>query len=390
MVWKPHPLGLEEAAASVGVVIALNLCSACILSLACSGERFNMKHLHLIPLMLVMLLCGALFGQDKLTTTGGDVLNGKFVKLEAGKVFFEAEKVGKLEIPVGNVKELVLGAARDVNWRVGEDAQKQEKGTLSSREGKIYLKDATGEREIDLSKFKGIDETVPDLSPFWDISARFAYGWTEGNTNTYSMNFRFDIKRTSQVNVMSLFGEGNYFQDRRLKEDSVRRRDYALGYSYSYVFKFGLTIDLTEDLTMNELAGYHWRSVTGLGVGYYIIKNDTTQFHVAGHGTYTHEDLMFGAEDQHYFGARLRAMFETFQLDRNLHIKAKSELLFDFSEIKNLVVNNEFLAEYKFLSYFTAGLLIRHTWDNIPTDGFFHHDFSFLLTLGFSWGGHWH
>ncbi|CAG0947843.1 hypothetical protein ANRL1_04617 [Anaerolineae bacterium] len=349
-----------------------------------------MRHLILLTMITAIVFCGGLSAQDRLTTTGGDVLNGKFVKLEAGKIFFEAEKVGKLEIAVGNVKDLSLGAARDVHWRVGDDAQKQEKGTLSTREGKVYLKDATGEREIDLAKFKGIDETVPDLSPYWDIAARFAFGWTEGNTQTYSMNFRFDIKRTSQVNVMSLFGEGNYFQDRRLEEDSVRRRDYALGYSYSYVFKFNLTIDLTEDLTWNELAGYHWRSVTGLGVGYYIIKDENTQLHVAGHGTYTHEDLMNGAEDKHYFGARLRAQFETFQLDRTLHIKAKSELLFDFSEIKNLVVNNELLVEYKFGGYFNAGLLVRHTWDNIPPQGFFPHDFSFLFTIGFSWGGHWH
>jgi len=46
--------------------------------------------------------------------------------------------------------------------------------------------------------------------------------------------------------------------------------------------------------------------------------------------------------------------------------------------------------EYKFLSYFSTGLLVRHTWDNIPPLGFFHHDFSFLFTVGFSWGGHWH
>lgn len=345
--------------------------------------------ISLLAILAIVLFSGALFGQDKLTTTGGDVLNGKFVKLEAGKIFFEAEKVGKLEIAVENVKDLTLGSARDVRWRVGDDAQKQEKGTISTRDGKVYLKDATGEREIALNTLKGIDETVPDLRPFWDIGVRFAFGWTEGNTQTYSMNFRFDIKRTSRVNVMNLYGEGNYFQDRLLEEDPVRRRDYALGYSYSYVFPFRLTIDLTEDLTFNELAGYHWRSVTGLGVGYYIIRDDDTQLHVAGHGTYTHEDLMYGSEDRHYFGARIRGMFETFKFDRSLHIKAKSELLFDFSEIKNLVVNNELLVEYKFMSYFTAGLQIRHTWDNIPPAGFYHHDFSFLFTLGFSWGGHW-
>ena len=72
------------------------------------GQREEDMRTALSVLCLAMLFCGALFGQDRLTTTGGDVLNGKFVKLEAGKVFFEAEKVGKLEIALANVKDLSL------------------------------------------------------------------------------------------------------------------------------------------------------------------------------------------------------------------------------------------------------------------------------------------
>ena len=29
------------------------------------------------------------------------------------------------------------------------------------------------------------------------------------------------------------------------------------------------------------------------------------------------------------------------------------------------------------------------TQDNLPPQGFFHHYFSFLFPIGFSWGGHW-
>ncbi len=349
-----------------------------------------MSNARVVGLFLALAFFSAtLFAADKLTTTGGDVLVGKFIKLEAGKIFFEAEKVGAVQVAAADVKELQLDSAREVKWRTGDDAQKQETGTLFWRDGKLMLKDATGEREISLPNFKGINETVPDLRPKWDIGARLAFGWTEGNTQTYTLSARFDIKRETAVNEMKLFGEANYLQDRLLEEDSVRRRDFAVGYSYRYVFSFRLTIDFSEDLTFNELAGYHFRSVTALGVGYFFIRNDTTSLHAGAAATYTYEDQMNGAEDRGYFGARLRAEFETFQFDRTLHLKAKSELLFDFDETKNLVVNSEFLGEYKFLSYFTAGLLIRHTWDNIPPQGFFHHDFSFLFTIGFSWGGRW-
>lgn len=66
----------------------------------------------LCVLCLVTLFCSALFGQDRLTTTGGDVLNGKFVKLEAGKVFFEVEKVAssKSRWPMSRISRWVLHA----------------------------------------------------------------------------------------------------------------------------------------------------------------------------------------------------------------------------------------------------------------------------------------
>lgn len=352
-----------------------------------------MKSLASVMLSALLALCaGALTAQDadRLTTTGGDVLIGKFIKLEGGKVHFEAAKVGNVQVAPADIKEISLASAREVKWRTGDDVQRQESGTLSSRDGKLVLKDASGEREIDLSRFKGINETVPDERPQWDIGARLFFGWTEGNTETYSMGFRFDIKRTTKHNQNILYGEGNYLQDRLLDEDQVRRRDFAFGYAYRYIFDFNLTIDVTEDLYFNELAGFHWRSVTGVGPGYFIVRQPKTTLHAGAHLTYTYEDQMNGAEDRGYIGARARGEFETFQLDDNLHIKAVSEILFDFDETKNLVVNNSLLVEYKFAGYFTAGMLLRHTWDNIPPEGFRHHDFNFLFTLGFSWGGRWY
>ncbi|MBK9975221.1 MAG: DUF481 domain-containing protein [Planctomycetes bacterium] len=346
-----------------------------------------------MPRFLVLILTAALFAAalcaaDEMTTTDGSKLVGKFDKLEAGMVHFTDASAGALKVPLDKVATLTLEGERKVKIRRGADVQLQEDVTLFTRDGEVFVRGKDGRDEAtSLKKLPGINETVPDLRPLWTAGMIGVFSWTEGNSKTYAMGFRGDVKRETSHNVQGIYAEGNYLQDRNVKEMQVRRRDYAAGYYYRYVFDFKLTIDLTEDLSWNEIAGYHWRSITGVGPGYYFIRNDHMSLHAGAAVTWTFEDQMNGGEDRYYWGARARAEFDWTNDDKTLHVNAKSEVLFDFAEFKNIVINSSLLAEAKLASWLSAGLLIRHSWDNLPTPGFFHHDFTFTFTLGVSWSG---
>ncbi|MCA8916544.1 MAG: DUF481 domain-containing protein [Planctomycetes bacterium] len=345
--------------------------------------------MYLRFLLLLVLICApASLVADELTTTDGDTFVGKFEKLENGEVHFTSTSVGLVKVPVAKVATMDLDEERKVRVRTGESIKDQQDATISTEDGKLKVKLEAGELDVEsLEGIKGIDETVPDERPEWSFDALLSFGWTEGNTRTYNLGYRFDIKRTTKHNYMTLFGRGSYFQDRNLKEDSVRERQHHFGYLYRYIFDFNLTVEVTEDLYMNELAGYHYRSITGVGPGYYIIRKPKMTWYVAAHLTYTKEDLINHTDDRGFFGARAKTEFDWVTAADMVHINAKSELLLDFAEFKNLVVNSSLLIEHHFASYFTAGLLIEHSWDNIPAEGFKHHDFRFLFTLGISWSG---
>jgi hypothetical protein len=338
-------------------------------------------------LLLVLLLVAAAVPvfADKLTTTDGDELVGKFVKLEGGKVYFKSKAAGEVQIPAEKVDGITLDEERDGRIRRADDIHEQEDVKLLSKGGKLYFRDKDGEQAADLSALKGIDEKLPDERAKWDVSALGTFSWTEGNTRTYTLGYRFDIKRTTKHDFMTLFGRGSYFEDRNLKEDPVRERKHRVGYHYRYIFDFNLTLDGTEDLYFNEFAGYHWRSVTGLGPGYYILRKEHLSWHVGAHLTYTYEDQLGGADDRGYFGARLMTEFDMSSPGGMFHVNYKGQLEFDFDETKNLTATESLLLEHKFLTFFTAGILIEHAWDNLPPDGFKHHDFQFTITLGFSW-----
>lgn len=340
-------------------------------------------------LLLLLFVFAAPLIADTLVTTDGDTFIGKFDKLENGEVHFTSLSAGALKVPAAKVASLTLDAARDARIRTTGDIKDQKNVKLATRDGKLLITDELGEREADFAGLVGVDETLPDERALWELSGLGSFSWTDGNTKTYTLGYRFDIKRTTKHNYQTLFARGTYFQDRLLLEDQVRVRQHHVGYLYRYIFDFNLTIDLTQDFYFNEFAGYHYRSITGIGPGYYIIREPKMSWHVAAHATYTYEDQMFGAENRGYFGARLRTEFDWVTLSDALHVNFKSELLFDFDETKNLTSNSSLLVEYKFMEYFTAGVLVEHAWDNLPPPGFKHHDFRFTLTLGFSWSGRW-
>jgi hypothetical protein len=338
-------------------------------------------------LMIALLAFAGVLYADELITTDGDTFVGSFEKLENGEVYFVTASVGLLKVPVAKVAAITLDNERKVRVRIGADIKAQQDATLRTEDGRLVV--VLESEEVDgLAGIAGIDETLPDERPQWDVSALGTFGWTEGNTKTYKLGYHFDIRRTTKHHFMNWFGHGSYFQDRTLEEDSVRERKHHLGTLYRYIFDFNLTLDVTQDFYFNEFAGYHYRSVTGVGPGYYIFRYDMLTWHVGAHLTYTYEDQIAGAEDRGYFGARLMTEFDA-KSPSGGHINYKGALMFDFDESRNLTATQSLLLEQKFYTYFSLGLLIEHAWDNLPPDGFFHNDFSFMLTLGFSWSSRW-
>lgn len=350
-----------------------------------------------MPRWLVFVLVSALCvfalplyaedAQDELTTTEVETLVGKFIKIEGGNVFFESATMGVQKIAAKDVTEIKLASARKMFVREGDpNRPKYRQVNLSSRDGKVFADD----KELVIKDTGFLDSVPPDTRADWSVIARLAFGWTEGNTKTYSLDGRFDIVRTTKHNFMTLFGEANYLQDRQREEDPVLERNFLLGAAYRYIFDFNLTIDVTQDFYFNELAGFHFRSITGLGPGYYFSRRPELTAHMGAHLVYVYEDLMNGAEDRGYLGARIRGEVDTVQLEKSFHLNFKTEVIFDFDDTKNVMWNNQLQIDYGFYEYFTVGLHIGHQWDNVPPPGFFHHDFQFMLTLGFAWGGKWH
>lgn len=341
----------------------------------------------ILMLAVAMVFATGLFAEDTLVTAAGETVKGDFVKFENGEVHFKSNDFGDLVIKTENIASLELDEPEEVRVRYNEDLKQQEEATLETRDGKLVVVQDGEVRSEGLDAVRSINETLPNEDPVWTASAKAYLEWTRGNTETFSAGFRFDVKRVHKNHIVAAYGEGHYFEDRRLKRDHVRRRDYAAGAEYHYVFDFGLSLDAFQDFYWNEFAGYHIRSVSRLGASYFFFREADYTLQAGAGVAYVHEDLMFGDDDRGYVGAYAFAQYDHYFKDRDVHVMLRTDWLFDFDIIENVTAKNTAMMEYKWSEYFTFGAVLVHYYDNRPTIGFYRHDFTMTLTLGFQWGG---
>ncbi len=361
-----------------------------------SGETsgaFCLIRLQVILLVIALLFAPRLFAgeepppPDTLRTVSDELLRGKLVKLENGNVIFQTTDIGQATVPLGRVRELKLGVAREARIRTSIDVRNQRKVILSTRNGRMILKEKDIEQELPLSDLKGIDEALPPGEANWSVNGRAFASYLEGNVKNFSLGFRFDVARTTFEHEFKLFAEGNFLQDRLLKEEQVRRRDFVFGTSYRYNAPLRLSCDLTEDYYINRFAGFNFRSISGTGLTYFAVREADVRFSVSAAATYVVEDLLNKAEDRRYFGARGRSEFDGWAEQRTFHFRAFAEVLFDFEETKNITATFEALFEVKVFTYFTLGISLRDVFDNLPPPSRFHHDLTVTAFLGVAFGG---
>jgi hypothetical protein len=338
---------------------------------------------------MLVTLSATLMAADKVTLTNGETMIGAFKKFEGGKVHFSSETAGVVEIPAESIASLELDAATDVFVARDEDLTKQTTGTLSTKDGKLFLEEGDESVEVALTDFVALTLEQHDDRPEWTASLRGYVQYKEGNTETTTVGGRFDINRKTKGTMSRAYGEITYTDNRNLLQDKVTQREFLLGAGFSYVFDMNLAVDAFTDWRFNEFSGYRFKAVFGLGPSYSVIKEPDTVVKAWAAITYNVEDNINGTEDRDYFGARVGADVSDKYLDGNLLVEYHGWLGFDFEETKNFEAVNEVLVDYKLADWLTTGVLARWEWDNVPSIGFDRSDLTIRWTVGISWGGRW-
>ncbi|MDC1142745.1 DUF481 domain-containing protein [Planctomycetota bacterium] len=340
-------------------------------------------------LMMLLILPVSLMVADKLTLINGETMIGSFKKFENGKVFFNSETAGDVEITAESIATIELENAIDIFVARTTDMTKQTTGKLTTRDGKLFLEEGSESSEVAFTDFVAMTLEQHDDRPEWNASLRAYVQYKEGNTETTTVGGRFDINRRTKSTVSRGYGEVTYTDNRNLLQDKVTQREFLLGASFSYVFDFKLAVDAFTDWRFNEFSGYRYKAVFGVGPSYYVIKEADTTVKTWAALTYNTEDNINGTEDRSYLGARVGVDTTDIFLDGSLRVEFHGWYGFDFEETKNMEAVAELMVDYKLASWLTTGVLGRWQWDNEPSVGFDRSDLTLRWTIGITWGGRW-
>jgi putative salt-induced outer membrane protein YdiY len=152
----------------------------------------------------------------------------------------------------------------------------------------------------------------------WGGSFELGLDGTEGNSQTLNFRFGFDAKRSAPESVLTL--DLDYRKNTSEAEETAHRA--FLDWRYERLFPESLwTCFVHGSVDYDEFKAFDLRVTADLGVGYHLMKTETTSLVARGGGGFSHEiggadksyvpEAVFGLDFEHQLNQRQKLTFST-------------------------------------------------------------------------------
>lgn len=220
-------------------------------------------------------------------------------------------------------------------------------------------------------------EEAPEKSP-WSRSAGLGFTWTEGNSQTLLLSANIRALRKKARNELSLGADALYGED-----DGTKNTEKVSGYSqYNRLFGaedrwFGYArLDALHD----AVADVEYRITFGPGLGYYLIKKETTELNLEAGPSFVYEKV--GDQENAYAAGRAAEHF-THKFNDRVRMWQDFEILTQMDEAKNFIINAEIGVEASLTEAFSVRTYIQDTYDNEPAPGRKPNDVKFVTGVAY-------
>jgi hypothetical protein len=309
---------------------------------------------------------------DTVTLSNGDRLTGTVLEMTRGKLRFETEHSGKLEIKWSEIVSLTTDRFVHVEFFDKEPLN-----------GKVILKDGLFEiwrdplippTQVSPSEVSGIDPA----GIRWSASLTLALRAEDGNNHSTDIFTNAELIRESDVDKTLLRGYLIYGTEDRAATDQsaygLLQYNYRIGPDWYLYGGAECRTDRFEDLTL--------RAVFSLGPGFILVKKNDLEAWIDAGPSYTHEVLRTGEEDD-WFGARVAAHVQL-KLSFGLDIRDDFAYYPNFKDPANWQIHNEGTLSTPLGSHWSLTLNIITDLDHEPIPGKRKYDDVYALGVRFS------
>jgi putative salt-induced outer membrane protein YdiY len=326
----------------------------------------------------LMGVCASMAAADTVVLKDGDRLTGTITSLSGGKLTLHTGAEGDVTIDPAQINTFSTDEPVLIQL---SDGSREEAVVHPMDNGMFRVGQGMGASVLAFSDIKSIN--VPPA--VWTGDVKFGGLLVRGNTDTDTVNFGFDVKRTTDQDTFDF--NGSYLfgrtHDRIGNTTATTADSWTLEAKYQYNFTPRFYGFLDVPLLHDRLAQLYLRITPALGVGYKFY--DTADFKLSG------EAGVAGIIEQYSNGT---PDSETFSLLLAYHLTKKfndkvsvfSDLSYypGVSNVSEFVVDFDAGLHMVLTKHFFSELRLDLDYDNTPALGALHTDSKVALDVGYN------
>lgn len=254
-------------------------------------------------LAVLSLVCLGLCAQvlaDEVKLKNGDRVTGSIVKADGKTLTIKTDYAGVITISAEAIAEITSAeplyfALAEGKTVLGTVATKEDKYEVAAKEAPVSVERSAVQAIRSKPEQEDYERRLkPSWLDMWSGGLDFGYSLTTGNTETNAIALGTNLTRQTKRDKTSLYAA--YINAKNKNKGVTETTANAIRGGARY--EIGITDRVSAfgfaDFEYNEIQLLDLRAVLGGGLGYYLIKNEKTQFQVFGGGAYNRENFSTG------------------------------------------------------------------------------------------------
>jgi hypothetical protein len=235
---------------------------------------------------------------DQVVLKNGDRLSGTIVKSDGKDLVLKTDYAGEITITYPSIQEIKSDAPLHIESKDGQKAV----GPVTTTDGKIEVATKTGgtvavpadnvvviRNDAEQTAFE--KAMHPGLLEGWNGGFNVGFGLTAGNSATKNLGLAFKAIRTGHRDKLTIYDNIVYSSNDAPGATPSTTADVKQGgVRYDRDLTKSVFAFVNTDFMSDGLQGLNIRALGGGGLGYHLIKSDSTTLDILGGANYTHED----------------------------------------------------------------------------------------------------
>jgi len=296
--------------------------------------------------LLVICSIASLAYADQITLKNGDRITGKVQKKDGASLTINSDIFGPVTVPW----EAVTGITSEGTLTIVLPGGKTVQGKISSEDQQLEVTTPTAREVVTIAKVDAIRNAEeqkawerlqkPSVLALWAGYADLGVSLARGNAVASTITAALSATRETRSDKTSAYFNQIYSKG-KLTDGTTTTTAEAVrgGWAYNRNVTPRLFVNLFNDYEYDAFQSLDLRFVLGGGLGYTLVKRETTQFDLLGGAAYNHEkfstpesrnsaEAYWGNNLMHKF-SKITTLNQMFRMFNNLSNTGEYRMNFD-------------------------------------------------------------